>query len=457
MAHPVRHVGSSSVQLDGFGFRALVGRHLPLARRRAAEQGGWRGHVDAELGRAVACSDPEDGFLWLRCNDCRVNRVVALSCKGRGFCPRCGGRRMSQGAANLVDRVLPRVGVRQWVLSLPMRHRLLLAWRPELVGAALGVLVRAVERFYATHTDGGRTGSVTVVQRFGSALNLNVHFHVLFLDGGYVRGSDGTLVFRPSPPPTQAELQVLVKTVAKRVDRLLARRGFGADTEVAPEDLQAELQLASASGREALGGRPGSRTRRVAHVRPFERAAGVLEASHDWFSLHAGTRVRAADRKGLELLARYVLRPAVALARLSADPDDDTVTVTLRHPWSDGTGAIELDPVDFVGRLAALVPPPRRNLTRYHGVLAPAHPWRREVVPDPPPPKQRRPTWMPWASLVLRVFERDPLACARCGGAMTSLALVRAGASGVLAWLGSAGEVVLHGPPARGDPGAGLS
>jgi hypothetical protein len=184
----------------------------------------------------------------------------------------------------------------------------------------------------------------------------------------------------------------------------------------------------------------------------------VLEASHAWFSLHAGTRVRATDRRGLELLARYVLRPAVALGRLGADPGDDTVTLTFRHPWADGTGAIRLDPVDFVGRLAALVPPPRRNLTRYHGVLAPAHPWRAEIVPDPAKPRERRSTWMPWANLIRRVFDRDPLAwsCATpaaCEQAMTPLALVRSGAHGVLEWLGRTGELVLHGPPPRGDPG----
>src|SRR5690606_33220413 len=103
------------------------------------------------------------------------------------------------------------------------------------------------------------------------------------------------LAFRRSPPPTHAELQALVEDVARRLDRLLARRGLGEDADVQPDDLQGQLQLSSATGHDALGGRPGARTRRVAHVRPFERGAHMLEASHAWFSLHAGTRVRAAD------------------------------------------------------------------------------------------------------------------------------------------------------------------
>ena len=54
---------------------------------------------------------------------CREERLVVFSCKGRGFCPSCGGRRMAERAAHLVDHVWPDVSVRQWVLSLPPRVR----------------------------------------------------------------------------------------------------------------------------------------------------------------------------------------------------------------------------------------------------------------------------------------------------------------------------------------------
>ena len=67
------------------------------------------------------------GFARLRCTDCGFERLVPFSCKGRGFCPSCGGRRMTECAARLIDEGLPRVPVRQWVLSLPYRLRYLLA------------------------------------------------------------------------------------------------------------------------------------------------------------------------------------------------------------------------------------------------------------------------------------------------------------------------------------------
>jgi hypothetical protein len=95
---------------------------------------------------------------------------------------------MTERAADLVDRVLPQVRHRQWVLSLPFWLRWRLASDHELTRRALRVFNRAVFGFYRARgrrlgVRGGRTGSVTVIQRFGGALNLNVHFHTLVPDG----------------------------------------------------------------------------------------------------------------------------------------------------------------------------------------------------------------------------------------------------------------------------------
>jgi hypothetical protein len=86
------------------------------------------------------------GFLRLRCGECGHDTLLAFSCKRRGFCPSCGARRMSQTAAHRVDHVIPQVPVRQWVLSLPIPLRLLLAAQPELITPVLGVVQRVLER-----------------------------------------------------------------------------------------------------------------------------------------------------------------------------------------------------------------------------------------------------------------------------------------------------------------------
>ncbi len=104
---------------------------------------------------------------------------------------------MTERAAHLVTEVLPRAPVRQWVLSLPYRLRYQLAWDHELCRAVLGVFARTLLDFYRRRgTADGRTGTLTVIQRFGGGLNLNVHFHTLALDGVFTEPvPGGPLVF----------------------------------------------------------------------------------------------------------------------------------------------------------------------------------------------------------------------------------------------------------------------
>ena len=90
-------------------------------------------------------------------------------------------------------------------------------------------------------------------------------------------------------------------------------------------------------------------------------------------------RIDADDRAGLEQLARYVTRPPLAAARLQII-DDEHLTFRLKTPWSDGTSFLVLSPLELIEKLAALVPPPRLNLIRYHGVLAPNASERNQIV-----------------------------------------------------------------------------
>jgi hypothetical protein len=434
--------------LDGVGFRALLGRTLPRLIERLGDD-AWPGHVQDELYAAVACGDPEEGFLWVSCDDCGVHRLVAVSCKGRGFwsCAtpaRCGGRRMAQGAANLVDDLLPRVPVRQWVLSMPMQVRLALIFRPDLVRSALGVVVLRLRAYYEKKT-GGQTGLVTAIQRFGSRLYLNLHFHILALDGGYHLDDQARLQFRASQPPRPAELSRMVQDIGRRLERLVNRAE--ADDEPDPHR---QLQLLAATGGDVTD--PAHRSpRRFEPSRQLRR----YEASYGYFSLEAGSRTGAQDRRGLERLCRYILRPAVALSRLGIDRED-RVVLTLRHPWRDGTTALRFEGGDyvndFVARLAALVPPRGQHTVRYHGVLAPASPWRRKVVARPRPVGVRRRTWIPWDQLVLRTFGHDPLRCPQCDARMRQRAIVRSSAGDVLAWLEEHAKLLLVGPPPRDGP-----
>ncbi|MFO0690016.1 MAG: transposase [Myxococcota bacterium] len=177
-----------------------------MARTRAAGAPVAR-FVEREIRAYLDCGVLAHGFLRVHCDACGCDRLVAFSCKGRGFCPSCGGRRMADTAAHLVERVLPEVPVRQWVLTLPYPLRYRCAWNSRLTSEVLSAFLRSVfadQRLRARRLFGvrkGQCGSVTFIQRFGSALNLAPHFHSLVLDGVYPGPSHQSGDFVALPPP----------------------------------------------------------------------------------------------------------------------------------------------------------------------------------------------------------------------------------------------------------------
>jgi ribosomal protein S27E len=209
----------------------LIAEYYPRFRdRRAGEGRALPGYVEDEFAAYLKCGLLEHGFLRVKCDACQAEKLVAFSCKRRGFCPSCGARRMAETAALLVDKVLPQQPVRQWVLSLPFALRYLLATRPEIITQVLGIVYRAISghliRQAGLTRASAATGAVTLIQRFGSALNLNVHFHLLVLDGVYRRSGEGRLVFVPVPAPSAGELRQLVQCIATRIGRSLERAGL---------------------------------------------------------------------------------------------------------------------------------------------------------------------------------------------------------------------------------------
>ena len=161
-----------------------------LAQVEAERGSGLPEFVKAEFDAFLTCGILAHGFLRLRCSECGHEKLVAFSCKRRGFCPSCGARRMAETAAHLVDCVIPPVPVRQWVLSLPIPLRLLFAAQPQLLAPLVHVSHRVIAGFLVKRAgfklSRADTGAVTLIQRFGSAANLNIHLHCLVLDGVYL-------------------------------------------------------------------------------------------------------------------------------------------------------------------------------------------------------------------------------------------------------------------------------
>jgi hypothetical protein len=365
----------------------LVHDHLEtfLAEARARSD-GLPHFVEHELREFLTCGQLARGFARFRCDACQQDLLVAFSCKGRGFCPSCTGRRMTSLAAHLVDDVLGGLPVRQWVLTTPHRLRYALAYDHRLCRRVLAVFIRAVLSFERRRArrrgvGDGRGGAVTAIQRFGSAANVNIHFHSLVAQGVFT-GDDARFV--PLPAPSDRDVWRVLATVRRRIVRLARRHGIDVEGDgivegdrrdaLAEESpLLAGLAAASVAGRAALGAEAGARTARYGRATetpPNDDARAPCHAHIAGFDLHAGVAVPAGDRSRLEHLCRYVLRPPIAQDSLDIAPDG-RVRLELRRPWRDGTRALLFDPLDFIGRLAALMPKPRVNLLLYHGVFAP--------------------------------------------------------------------------------------
>ena len=337
--------------------------------------------------------------------------------------------------------------MRQWVISAPKRLRGILADHPQAVTTLSRIFLEEIERLLCHAADlptardaagqaRPRLGAVSFQHRFGSALNQHVHLHACVNDGVFERSAaGGGVTFHTPRPLTASDLSSVTQRVRLRLVRWFRRKGF--------------------LSRKA--------------------SADMLTWQHSGFSVDASVRISLADRgvpgyfQSLEHLLRYCARPAFALDRLSVVPGTshrrERIRYTLpRHKRGNwvgpgrtrkstrpaASGVIELTPFEFLDRLAALIPPPRRHRHRYHGVFAPNHPLRPAVtaLAIGNIGKQRDAktgehagvlatagsgccgsavtvdgkschhdtSRIAWAKLLARVGEEFPLACPNCGG-----------------------------------------
>jgi hypothetical protein len=455
-------------------------------------------YVEHELRRLLRCGDPWQGFTRVRCRKCRHEFFVAFSCGARTICCSCAGRRMAAASIHLTDRVLPDVPVRQFVLSVPYELRMLLASKSEVLSAVIRIVMRVVLGFYRKRgrelrLGRAEAGALSFVQRSGGSLNANCHLHSIAIDGIYTRDEHtGAPRFHFVEPPSAAELAQMVSTICERVCKMLRRRGLvgevnhgSNEAEQVLEALQACRKVALSRGRfERLDehGRAQQRLFPDDELPIARKKAGRWTADVSGFSLNAGVSFGALDRKGRERLVRYCTRPPLAMDRLSVLRDG---SVAYRTKWrsTGGTTHRVMAPREFMARLASIVAPPRRPLTRYHGVLAPNSSWRRQIVqasrassepcvdaccaqspaksasnapaaaspadstsqvaqpsmpaalprevpsaesqkPEPPKRSRTSTSYVPWAQLMQRTLGINPLNCPVCKATMTLLAVI---------------------------------
>jgi hypothetical protein len=210
---------------------------------------------------------------------------------------------------------------------------------------------------------------------------------------------------------------------------LIEEEGVSYIADIDPDNPLRSLQAASCTYRIAFGPRAGQKvlTLRTVPGRDEKSTAALCAAAHG-FSLHAGVRCGAHQRKELERLCRYITRPAIAFERLKRTAAGDVV-LQLKSAWRDGTTHIKMSPLEFMQRLAALVPRPRLHLIRFHGVLAPNAGLRAAIVPGQKPSEHAEEhahasARRGWARLLKRVFDIDLEHCPQCGGDFKIIAAI---------------------------------
>ncbi len=243
---------------------------------------------------------------------------------------------MTDTAVHMEQQVLPRVPVRHWIWSLPWGLRALLGYDRALAAQVVSGFVHELGRSLCKRAKGvlglpsvadAHTGAIAAMQRTDGALRLNVHFHVLALDGVYIRdATSDALVFHTLPTPTRSEVADIARRTAQRIEKIL--RAHGRSLDPAMQDSQddqppklcsdepglAACYAAAARGVAASGDRAGQ-----APLRLLVSPAPAVSEIHDkndpaaevrGVNLHARQCVDGRDRRQLERLCRYITRPS---------------------------------------------------------------------------------------------------------------------------------------------------
>ena len=399
-------------------------------------------YVLQEFEDYLSCGDPTQGFARLKCNDCGHEKILPFSCKKRGFCPSCCGRRMNEAEAHLVESVFPIQNTRQWVLSIPIPLRMYSARNRKLINLLHGIFQESImclikKKLRSIGIENTKGGGVVFIQRLGGAINLNVHFHAIFLDGGYTEEQDGNFKFHDIADLLSSEdVCWAVQRIAEKSVKALRKLGLLEGDDIHLEEAESgisDCDGASAKNLIFLGERAGQKVRRI-HLQCNDTAPtlkGEMLAAMHGFNLKADKLVKSHQRWKLSRLIRYVSRPPVANERLKISDDGETIRYVMKRPWSDGTYEIIFSGVELVEKLASAVPPPRGHLIRYIGVLAPNSAVRSKIVLKPKPKarseegKLTKKQRIEWAELAKRTFGIDLNVCEKCGGRVKRLAIIR--------------------------------
>ena len=327
-------------------------------------------YIHKEFESYLKCGILSYGFVRLKCQniECSKEKVVAFSCKKRGFCPSCASKRMVETSEHLMDNILPLVPYRQFVVTFPVPLRYLINSNKNLFKKVHKIVISLIHSHYTNSNKTHLAGSISFHQRFGSDLRLNPHLHILCPDGKYIKSKDN-LRFSEGSLLTEKEVRDLLTAISAKIRKLLIRNGYlseSGDLVHNPlkdrifEDYEGMESAAynSMKGKIAFGENAGSFVTRLGmgfgYAEEVPKFKSKLCYSLHGFSIHAATRVNTHRRERLAKLVRYMSRGAVSNKRIKivTEPSGHKwVRLKLKTPYSDGTTHLRFSFSEFIEKL----------------------------------------------------------------------------------------------------------
>ena len=298
-------------------------------------------------------------------------------------------------------------------------------------------------------------GSISFTQRWGSALNLNPHLHILCLDGVFSEVGEAvtkTIKFRNVPTLSDLDTENILTRITTKILKHLKRKGYlsptgevvqnpEADAVFRDHDSLAQVTAASIGGKIAFGPNAGRYVTRIGSGFGYGEETPLVKSSRccslNGFSLHANTSFNSLQRAGLYKLVEYIARGPISNKRLEITKAGH-VKLELKTAWSNGTTHLLFTKEEFLEKLAALIPPPRTHLVRWSGVFRSNSPIRSKIVLRPeikkgfqfregkdPGSEKPSPHNRSWSKMLAKVFKIDVTQRSHCPGKLRPVAAIK--------------------------------
>ncbi len=421
----------------------VIERYYPEFERTYVDRyvsayGPWRPVIGAVVRKFLRCGDLHFGFARVRCPDCGHEMFVPFSCRQRCLCPSCHQKRSLLAAHAIAHTVCATVPHRQIVFTIPKRLRIYCRYDRGLLGELARAAWESVVEVYRNSLQRGDVvpGMVAGIQTFGELIHFHPHIHAIATDGAFT--PDGIFLCLPK---TTADL--LLATWQTKVFELL----------VAADKIDCET---------------------VDQMRSWP---------HSGFSVDNSVYLSPGDTSGLERLAEYILRCPFSLARVVRLSDDGSIIYRAEQDQCrrfPGPASADLrggprrnfqvfSALDFLAELTQHFPNKGEHLVRYYGWYSHRQRGMRARnlaaracgkgdggegggLPSPIPGRgaggegigadqpvidrsaldaersarsgPRAGSISTWAMLIKRVYEVDPLVCAKCGGTMKIISFI---------------------------------